>query len=846
MKNLIQWIKNKSKYFKLIFVISVCVLVINEITVLLKTLSYQQLETILTNLPLTHILAMFVIGLVAVTPMLLYDFVLTDMLPNKFSRTYIIKTSWIINTLNNICGFGGLISIGLRSQLYGKKASKKQNLQSLSSILVFLLAGLSICCLLSLVVFLVWGVDPYQQQYIIWLVGGALYFPLVFGFTYLQKHNLFATLTAKRKTTLILASFLEWIGVLTCFLFIGFLMGLKFDPLRLMPLYIAASVIGMVSMLPGALGSFDIIMILSLSSMGIGKETAVAWLLLYRLFYYFIPFLIGLVLLVHDMGGTINDQFKGIPKELLIKGSHQLLVLALYFSGIMLVLSATIPRAFQQFSWLNRMNPLSFHFISQMPCILLGFLLLAMGRGVAAKIQKIYVPTLLVLGLTVGYTFWKDFSWGIILFLAILFVFMACSRSELYRTQFVFSWEMLFKDGLLYAVLTLLYIVIGVYNLPHIHHKRKIVEFLLFPSEKLWFSGLIAIFIVSVCYFILIRYVTRSSTQIGEDFDYARVVMILSRYGGNENSHLVFLHDKRLFFYQNEQGEDVAFFQFQIKANKCIVMGEPSGDEQEILAATQAFIKAADSLNYELVFYEIKESYTMLLHELGFDFLKVGEEGYVDLQNFAITGKKFKGERALMNKFEREGYTWKMVNPPYTSELLNELAKISNEWLGTRKEKGFSMGYFSVDYLAQAPLVIVADSTGKVVAFANIMPFYNSEKISIDLMRHSTSAPSGIMDFLFISLFNYSQQENYQYFNLGMAPLSNVGYSQKSFLQERLAYFIYELGTRFYSFQGLRRYKEKYVSSWIPKYTAYPKECSLICTILQLLIIVNEPIEVKD
>lgn len=47
-------------------------------------------------------------------------------------------------------------------------------------------------------------------------------------------------------------------------------------------------------------------------------------------------------------------------------------------------------------------------------------------------------------------------------------------------------------------------------------------------------------------------------------------------------------------------------------------------------------------------------------------------------------------------------------------------------------------------------------------------------------------APSGSMDFLFLHLFAYMKEEHIQWFNLGMAPLSNVGTSRKSFYRKEL------------------------------------------------------------
>ena len=77
------------------------------------------------------------------------------------------------------------------------------------------------------------------------------------------------------------------------------------------------------------------------------------------------------------------------------------------------------------------------------------------------------------------------------------------------------------------------------------------------------------------------------------------------------------------------------------------------------------------------------------------------------------------------------------------------------------------------------------------------------------------------MDFLFIHLFEYMKTENIHYFNLGMAPLANVGQSRKSFIQERIAALIYEFGSEIYSFQGLREYKENLLANGNPLYTLF-------------------------
>ena len=167
--------------------------------------------------------------------------------------------------------------------------------------------------------------------------------------------------------------------------------------------------------------------------------------------------------------------------------------------------------------------------------------------------------------------------------------------------------------------------------------------------------------------------------------------------------------------------------------------------------------------------------------------------------------------------------------------------------MGGRKEKGFSLGFFSEDYLQRAPIAVIKNSDEKIVAFANFMPTYTNSIGTIDLMRHSPEeAPSGTMDFLFINLFQYMRDEmGIEYFDLGMAPLANVGTSRKSFTQERIAYLVYNFGSRFYSFGGLKEYKDKYANEWLPKYVLYSRDSWIGYVMIALLITDNAPVQAE-
>jgi phosphatidylglycerol lysyltransferase len=92
-------------------------------------------------------------------------------------------------------------------------------------------------------------------------------------------------------------------------------------------------------------------------------------------------------------------------------------------------------------------------------------------------------------------------------------------------------------------------------------------------------------------------------------------------------------------------------------------------------------------------------------------------------------------------------------------------------WLAEKstREKGFSLGFFSEDYLRRFPAGIIRKD-GKVMAFTNIWPGRGKEELSIDLMRYLPEAPRGVMECLFIQLMLWGKREGYRWFDPEWEP----------------------------------------------------------------------------
>lgn len=520
------------------------------------------------------------------------------------------------------------------------------------------------------------------------------------------------------------------------------------------------------------------------------------------------------------------------------------LTVFLYVSGFLMLLMSTVPNFAYNNKLFLQFYPYTFFFINQASSIIMAFLLIGVALGTAGRVKKAFWPTVIVLLVAILNTIrwlvvYDAISMKFIIFLVIILALVALSRHAYYRDRMAFSWGQTLWVGCVYVVTFVLYTIVGVYNAPQIHHRHAVPEALFFPSQKLWLFGVLGLVLAAMILVLMYRYFASGHNQrLQQTVDAARVKQVIDNYGGNEISHLAYLNDKLAYYYQVD-GQDQLIFLYQLKADKLIIMGEPFGNQAVLQAALEQLLDDADSDGCSLVFYEINETLTMRLHEMGFDFIKTGEEGHVKLADFSLAGKRLRGERALMNKFARDQYEFAVLQPPFSAEVMAELRAVSDSWLAGETEKGFSLGFFDESYLNQAPIAVVYDPEHRIVAFANIMPQGNHQTTSIDLMRSSKAAPSGIMDTVFVHLFEQARDDGYAYFNMGMAPLSGVGVSRYSFIQEKIAHLIYEYGYQLYGFQGLRSYKEKYVTDWAPKYIAYRKRNSLIFTILQLLQVVN-------
>jgi phosphatidylglycerol lysyltransferase len=309
-----------------------------------------------------------------------------------------------------------------------------------------------------------------------------------------------------------------------------------------------------------------------------------------------------------------------------------------------------------------------------------------------------------------------------------------------------------------------------------------------------------------------------------------RAIDIVQAYGCTSLARMTLFDDKLYWFSQG--GSMVAY---TMEGRIALALGDPIGPREDLPASIKGYTSYCAINDWLPAFYQTHPDTLPAYHSTGFQALCIGHEGIVDLASFTLAGGENKNMRTAVNRMTRLGYTAEVIEPPIPGDIMRSLRQISDEWLtsvhGT--EKRFSLGWFDEDYIGTGRVMVIrSPEKGEIAAFANIVPEYQRNEASVDLMRHRPRGEKGSMDFLLVSLFEWAREKGYATFNLGLSALSGVGESPEDPAVERALHYVYEHINQFYNFKGLHEFKEKFHPLWSPRYLIYPSPSSLLLVVL--------------
>jgi phosphatidylglycerol lysyltransferase len=584
--------------------------------------------------------------------------------------------------------------------------------------------------------------------------------------------------------------------------------------------FLLAQLIGLTSHVPGGAGVFEGLVVLLLKPY-LTAEQVLPSLLVYRLVYYLLPLTIGLTgLLLDELRQRHREAFGALGAVRMAGALAPRVMAALTFiAGVILLASGATPAAEGRLQWLDRFVPLGIVEMSHFVGSLVGVGLLLLSQGLARRLDAAYYLATIALGIGAVASLLKgaDVEEAVILTVIILLLRTARSafdrRAALLDTRFSPEW--ITTVAAVVAASTWL----GFFAFKHVEYSNALWwQFELSAEAPRFLRASVG---VAVCVLLV-----ATSRLLGHaphvidpptDEELAAAGRVLQLQESTV-PYLVYLRDKALLFDQSRNG----FVMYAVQGRTWTAMGDPVGPRELIPVLLRAYLERCADYGGTPAFYEVRSEYLHYYADFGLSFVKLGEEARVHLPDFSWEGGHASRFRQALRRPKKEGASFRVVSNGELPRVMPQLREVSDDWLRGRghSEKGFSLGFFDEDYLSRFPVAII-EREGHIQAFANIWLGPGHHELSLDLMRHHHDAPN-MMESLIVHLIQYGQREGYQWFSLGMAPMSGFEHSTVAPLWARAGSFLYEHGERMYNFRGLRAFKEKFNPIWEPRYLAYP------------------------
>jgi len=581
--------------------------------------------------------------------------------------------------------------------------------------------------------------------------------------------------------------------------------------------YLLALAAGVLSHVPGGVGVFEAVLLAAFAEQ-LGAAPLAAALLLYRLIYVLLPLLLACLLLL------LSEARRMLPTaqhmQMASGMAAPVLALLVFLAGMVLVFSGATPAIDSRLQHLGFMLPHGLINASHLGASLIGMLCLLLAQGLRRRLSAAWMLTLLLLLVGAFLSLLKGFDWEEASLLSLTAALLALFRPAFYRPSRLL--ELPFSARYLLAstcvlVASVWLLLFAYQDVPYEHQLWWQFALDANAPRALRSALACAVLLAGVTLTWLLR-PAPAEIKLPQPDELAKAAAIVQ--GSKQpDGALALSGDKALLFHANAN----AFLMYAPRGRSLVVLYDPIGPPRERAELIWQFRDLCDLRHARPVFYQVSAENLPLYVDIGLSVLKLGEEARVNLARFELQakGKAMKDLRYTWNRGQRDGLSVQIY--PAGQAPLEELKIISDAWLGGKnvREKGFSLGRFSPQYLQHFRIAVIRHQ-GLAVGFTNLLETNRQQLASLDLMRVHPQAPKLSMEFLLLGLILYFKEQGYAYFSLGMVPLAGLKLRRGAPLTQRMGSLVFRRSEHFYNFQGLHLFKDKFQPDWEPRYMAVP------------------------
>jgi phosphatidylglycerol lysyltransferase len=250
-----------------------------------------------------------------------------------------------------------------------------------------------------------------------------------------------------------------------------------------------------------------------------------------------------------------------------------------------------------------------------------------------------------------------------------------------------------------------------------------------------------------------------------------------------------------------------------------LAAGDPLAPLDEMADLARQFAAFARRQNRVVAFVPSSTQFAHLVAPNDFTAVKVGASPYFDLQTWNPRGDSAKKLRAGVNQARRAGVEVEMIADSVDEALKKETAQLCMRWLGSRRSATTFGWLIALDPFlhCEHKKYFAARVNGKLVGLLAASPIPVRKGWYLEDVLREPDAPQGTATLLVVEALAKLKAEGAALATLGTSPLSTDGPDDVP-TEHRVVARALDIASRrlgvFYNFEGLRRFKAKFVPSW--------------------------------
>jgi len=317
------------------------------------------------------------------------------------------------------------------------------------------------------------------------------------------------------------------------------------------------------------------------------------------------------------------------------------------------------------------------------------------------------------------------------------------------------------------------------------------------------------------------------------EHEYGAARAIVERYGDDSLSPFVLRPDKALHFAAG------GVLSYRVIRGTAIVSSDPVGPDGIAPSVLASFLALARRSGWRVALWGASARYIDAYETLGLRSICVGEEAFVDPQEFSLKGRPVRKLRQSVHRVDRRGWDLFVREGREIDGLLEaEITALNDRWCqGQRRLQGFAMamGEFETPVGPDDLYVIARSPDGELGAVMRFVSYCG--KLSLDTMRRVGDTPNGLNEALVCRALETARERGIAELSLNYAGLAHLvrGEVQLGRVARLGTKLIMTPLSRRFQMERLVRFNEKFSPDWRPRYLVYESRAALPRSIARVL-----------